>query len=136
MHQHIGSNREGIAHQCSPAAGRAPGRPARRSSPLRRRVPLLPIAVDALRRRRVQALAERLPAGELCPDGAACKRSSLARCPRWHRSSYEGSVLTGYVFLSLVGTLLEKIVAELAGHAKITTSAASRPEELSDISTA
>jgi integrase len=31
----------------------------------------------------------------------------LERCPRWHGPYYEGGELTGYVFLSQVGTFVE-----------------------------
>ena len=36
-----------------------------------------------------------------------CKRTSQERCSRWHGPTYECAEVTGYVFLSLVGTFLE-----------------------------
>jgi integrase len=65
------------------------------------------LVVEALIQRRTQALAEREHAGDLCPDGSGCERTSLDRCPRWHGPTYEGAEVTGFVFLSLVGTFLE-----------------------------
>jgi len=91
----------------SRAAGHLAARQGAKSDAGQRRVPLVPMVIDAFRRRRTQALTERLRAGEICPDGQACKRTSVQRCPRWHGPAYEGGELTGYVFLSLVGTLLE-----------------------------
>jgi integrase len=55
-----------------------------------RRVPLSPTVVDALRRRRTQALKERLAKGSA-----------------WLGPDYAGGKMTGLVFLSLVGTVLE-----------------------------
>lgn len=55
-----------------------------------RRVPLSPMVVDALKRRRAQQLKERLAAGE-----------------HWQGPDYPGERMTGFVFLSLVGTMLE-----------------------------
>jgi len=87
--------------------GQLAARQGAKSDAGRRRVPLVPMVVDALRRRRTQALTERLRAGEMCPAGLGRRRTSLERCPRWHGHAYEGGELTGFVFLSLVGALLE-----------------------------
>ena len=46
-------------------------------------------------------------ADELCPEGSGCVRTSLDRCPRWHGPTYSREEVSGYVFLSLVGTFLE-----------------------------
>jgi integrase len=87
--------------------GRLVARQGAKTEAGQRCVPLVPIVIDALRMRRAQALADRLDAGELCPDGAACKRTTLERCLHWHGPSYASGELSGYVFLSRVGTLLE-----------------------------
>ena len=49
--------------------------------------------------------ASTLAASALMVQGA--ERTSQDRCPRWHGPTYENAEVTGYVFLSLVGTFLE-----------------------------
>jgi integrase len=72
------------------AGGRLLVREGAKSEAGQRRVPLSPMVVDALKRRRAQQLEERLRAG-----------------PYWQGPDYSGGTLTGFVFLSLVGTVLE-----------------------------
>jgi integrase len=55
-----------------------------------RRIPLSPLVIDALRRRHVQQLEERLAAGS-----------------NWQGPEYANGRMTGFVFLSLVRTVLE-----------------------------
>jgi integrase len=89
------------------AGGQLAARHGAKSDAGQRRVPLVPIVLDALRRRRTQALTERLRAGEMCPAGLGCGPTSVERCPSWHWPAYEGGELTGFVFLSLVERLLK-----------------------------
>jgi integrase len=89
------------------AGGQLVARAGAKTEAGQRRVPLVPLVVEALIQRRNQALAEREHAGDLCPDGSMCKRTSQERCSRWHGPTYECAEVTGYVFLSLVGTFLE-----------------------------
>ena len=96
-----------VDRRVSRAGGQLVARAGAKTDAGQRRVPLVPFVADALRQRRTQALAERDRAGDLCPDGPGCKRTSLDRCSRWHGPAYEDAEVGGYVFLSLVGTFLE-----------------------------
>jgi integrase len=79
-----------VVRRVNRANGQLLAREGAKTEAGQRRIPLSPLVVDALRRRREQELKERCAAGDA-----------------WQGPEYPNDRMTGFVFLSLVGTLLE-----------------------------